>query len=139
MNYFGSGPLKVYGQSNRYGRRRPRVISRFLDDGTRCYDTSFWIEGSKNHKKALVTLQVIQEKEREGKENNINILKVIIKGNEINIYNINNPINHYGLKERFLSVEFVDQVSGKMGDKVILIQPDGIKSKFNWNPFSKWF
>jgi hypothetical protein len=61
MNYFGEGPLKVYGQSNRYGRRRPRVISRFLDDGTRCYDTSFWIEGPLNHRKGQVTLQVIED------------------------------------------------------------------------------
>lgn len=102
MSYFGDGPLKVYGQSNRYGRRRPHVISRFLDDGTRCYDTSFWIEGPLNHRKALVTLQVIEDAESK-------------------------------LKERFLAVELAD----RGGEKVILIQPQQIKSK--WNPFSKLF
>ena len=66
--YLGQGPLKVYGQSNRYGRRRPHVISRFLDDGTRCYDTSFWVEGPQNHRKALVTLQVVQD----GQKQNLN-------------------------------------------------------------------
>lgn len=68
MNYFGEVPLKVYGQSNRYGRRRPRVISRFLEDGTRCYDTSFWLEGPLNHKKALVTLQVVEDDNTKLKE-----------------------------------------------------------------------
>lgn len=103
MNYFGAGPLKVYGQSNRYGRRRPHVISRFLEDGTRCYDTSFWLEGPLNHRKALVTLQVIQ------------------------------AAGEGGLKERFLAVELAD----KGGEKIILIQPQQIKSK--WNPFSQLF
>lgn len=102
MSYFGEGPLKVYGQSNRYGRRRPHVISRFLDDGTRCYDTSFWVEGPLNHRKALVTLQVTSTEDG-------------------------------GLKERFLSLELTD----RGGEKVILIQPQQIKSK--WNPFSKLF
>ena len=106
MGYFGEGPLKVYGQSNRYGRRRPHVITRFLDDGTRCYDTSFWLEGPLNHRKALVTLQVIDNADKGEK-----------------------------LKERFLAVELAD--AGRGGEKIILIQPQQIKSK--WNPFSKLF
>lgn len=106
MGYFGEGPLKVYGQSNRYGRRRPHVISRFLEDGTRCHDTSFWLEGPLNHRKALVTLQVIENADKG-------------KGEK--------------LRERFLAVELAD----RGGEKIILIQPQQIKSK--WNPFSKLF
>lgn len=108
MNYLGPGPLKVYGQSNRYGRRRPRVISRFLEDGTRCYDTSFWVESAINNRKGLVTLQVI-DSGADGKAS--------------------------GLKERFLAVELAD----RGGEKVILIQPPQVKSKFSWNPFSRLF
>ena len=120
MKHFGPGPLIVYGQSNRYGRRRPHVISRFLADGTRCYDTSFWVEGPLNHVKALVTLQVIQE---------------AIKDRENNTIDSNKTKE---LKERFLSVEFFDENSGK-GQKIILVQPQIIKTKFSWNPFSKLF
>lgn len=90
------------------------MFSRFLDDGTRCYDTSFWVEGPLNHIKALVTLQVIQEENKEKK------------------------IDSKELKERFLSVEFFDEGSGK-GQKIILIQPQIKSTKFNWNPFSKFF
>lgn len=104
MTYLGPGPLKVYGQSNRYGRRRPHIVSRFLEDGTRCYDTSFWVEGPKNHHKALVTLQVVQDPKD-------------------------------ALKERFLAVELVE----RGGEKVILIQPQREKGKFNWNPLHKLF
>lgn len=56
------GPLKIYGRSNRYGRRRPQVVSRFLDDGRRCLDTTFWVEGRNGVESAsLVTLQVVEE------------------------------------------------------------------------------
>ncbi len=109
MSYLGPGPLKIYGQSNRYGRRRPHIISRFLEDGTRCYDTSFWIEGPKNHHKALVTLQVVQDQSESSLSPS--------------------------LKERFLSVELVE----RGGERVILIQPEREKWKFSWNPFYKLF
>ena len=82
MNYFGEGPLKVYGQSNRYGRRRPHIVSRFLDDGTRCYDTSFWIEGPLNHKKALVTLQVVQDSADTQLKERFLALELVDKGRE---------------------------------------------------------
>lgn len=128
MKHFGPGPLLVYGQSNRYGRRRPHVISRFLADGTRCYDTSFWVEGPLNHIKALVTLQVIQEedttKDKENNSKDYDFKKDQAKGKE--------------LKERFLSVELFDEISGK-GQKIILIQPQIKNTKFSWNPFSKYF
>jgi len=56
------GPLKIYGRSNSYGRRRPQVVSRFLDNGQRCLDTTFWVEGRKGRESAgLVTLQVVEE------------------------------------------------------------------------------
>ncbi len=119
MRKLGAGPLKIYGQSNRYGRRRPQVISRFLEDGTRCYDTNFWIEGdSKNDLRALVTLQVVTDASDNGKKDN-------------------------PFKERFLSVEFLDKKTGVIGrgERIILIQPsmNASSSKFNWNPFSKFF
>lgn len=113
MNYLGPGPLKVYGQSNRYGRRRPHVISRFLEDGTRCYDTSFWIEGPDNQRKGLVTLQVIQQ---QGKDK-------VTEGKDTDLI------------ERFLAVELAD----RGGERIILIQPQQSKSKFSWNPFSRIF
>ena len=93
--------MKVYGQSNRYGRRRPHVVSRFLDDGTRCYDTTFWIEGPANNRKALVTLQVVQTADEQKNGN--------------------------GLRERFLAVELMD----RGGEKIILVQPQQVKSKWN--------
>jgi hypothetical protein len=56
------GPLKVYGRSNRYGRRRPQVVSRIVEDGQRCFDTTFWVEGRRGpDAAALVTLQVVEE------------------------------------------------------------------------------
>ena len=111
MNYLGPGPLKVYGHSNRYGRRRPHVKMRHLDDGnnTKCYETSFWVEGPQNQKKALVNLQVIEEAS---------------KGSAA-----------LTLKERFLSVELVERGN----EKIILIQPKIEKSRFSWNPFSRLF
>jgi len=122
MRKLGSGPLKIYGQSNRYGRRRPQVISRFLEDGTRCYDTNFWIEGAADGgkeselKRALVTLQVTED---------------------------DGASSESKLKERFLSVEFLDKATGVIGhgERIILIQPhhQSKRSKFNLNPFSKFF
>ncbi len=57
------GPLKVYGQSNNYGRRRPHLSSRLLEDGkTRVHDATFFVEGSNGAaRKAKVTLQVVEE------------------------------------------------------------------------------
>lgn len=112
MNYLGPGPLKVYGQSNRYGRRRPHVITRFLEDGTRCYDTSFWVESPVSSRKGLVTLQVIDNDKQVEKD------------------------KRGGMKERFLAVELAD----RGGERIILIQPPRAQNKlFNWNPFSRLF
>jgi len=111
MNYLGPGPLKVYGHSNRYGRRRPHIKTRFLDDEnkTKCYETSFWLEGPQNQRKALVNLQVIEETPKNSTSTS--------------------------LKERFLSVELVEGGN----EKIILIQPKIERSRFSWNPFAKLF
>lgn len=118
-NYFGGpGQLKVYGQSNRYGRRRPHVISRFLEDGSRCYDTSFWVESPLNNRKALVTLQMVEQQ-----------TNGTAKG-------INKSTKSVELVERFLSVDLID----RGGERIILVQPKP-KTSFGlfsgWNPFSK--
>lgn len=114
MNYLGPGPLKVYGQSNRYGRRRPHIKTRLLDDKnkTKCYETSFWVEGPQN-RKALVNLQVVEEDDAKDSRSSSKI----------------------SLKERFLSVELVERGN----EKIILIQPKMETSRFRWNPFSKLF
>lgn len=59
----GDGPLKVYGQSNRYGRRRPHISTRTLEDGkTVVHDTVFFVEGSNGPaRRGQVTLQVVDE------------------------------------------------------------------------------
>lgn len=113
MNYLGPGPLKVYGHSNRYGRRRPHVKTRLLDDKnkTKCYETSFWVEGPENQRKALVNLQVVEENDPK------------------------NSNSSSSLKERFLSVELV----ARGNEKIILIQPKIETSRLRWNPFSKLF
>ena len=114
MNYFGGqGQLKVYGQSNRYGRRRPHVISRFLEDGSRCYDTSFWVESPFNSRKALVTLQMVEQP-----------------------IDLDAKTKSMELRERFLSVDLID----RGGERIILVQPKpkstgGLFS--SWNPFTK--
>ncbi len=64
------GPLKVYGQSNNYGRRRPHLTSRLLEDGrTHVHDATFFVEGSNGPaRKAKVTLQVVEEERGKLKE-----------------------------------------------------------------------
>ena len=111
MNYLGPGPLKIYGHSNRYGRRRPHLKTRLLDDEnkTKCYETSFWVEGPQNQRKALVNLQVVEERSSNS--------------------------TAATLKERFLSVELVERGN----EKIILIQPKIERTRFSWNPFSKLF
>ena len=64
------GPLKVYGQANNYGRRRPHLSSRLLEDGkTHVHDATFFVEGSNGPaRKAKVTLQVVEEEKGKLKE-----------------------------------------------------------------------
>lgn len=65
MDSLGSakGPLKVYGQANNYGRRRPHVSTRLLEDGkTVVHDATFFVEGSNGpSRKGKVTLQLVEE------------------------------------------------------------------------------
>jgi hypothetical protein len=92
-----------------------------MEDGTKCFDTIFWVESPSNHRKALVTLQVIQESAQKNQRNSG-------KPKE----------SSSNLVERFLSVELID----RGGEKVILIQPPPqIKNRLMnyWNPFGKLF
>lgn len=101
------GELKFYGKSNNYGRRRPHLIIRFLEDGTKCYDTTFFIEQSHQNKgrnvKGLVNLQLIQESPQ-------------------------NP----ALVERYLSIDILNE-DGSLKKKIVLIKPD---YKWKWNSWN---